>query len=528
MTEEEEKEYRDVECLLLVNPITNRTFNFFNVASQLDEGHKKLIFGRSTGEYMFYIQNCCQIINLLNTFERTMIYFNGTTIHMSCNNHLNSTHIRGSNLIHISTKSCRDRCLGLFDSSLMSITMFFKDQDNIVVFPDAIKCKNCSIMFASLFSTNLSMQMHLISQHDGTSQIPFIYAMCRCWIYCLNHAHTAKFVLSRNHETLLQFISMCLETIYGVLHYIQKNEENRNYTECMVQHLFKTFIAFITLLLQHSKKYIKNLYKIYKEESQVSMGIHWLILRYIKMGDIPFGEKLIPPLIIFYLLFEKKECGFIISFMSDWIETFYGNDDARSRCMFVMKIMLYSDDATISYDRVLYHDGMVDYIIKVKNLSLSGNDFKKEFNKVLSNNPTLAQYLASLQDEEVFTNIYSEQMHRLKQKSSYKQMKSISSLSKILSVTKNMLRFDYIECQWRNCHLRRIDLEANERTSWKKCSKCRIARYCSKSHQKKDWNIGDHKNVCCYFDDSFKGKHIGKAILCEEKLVLRSDRIEVI
>eukprot|EP01083_Nonionella_stella_P262591 892742_1 len=48
-------------------------------------------------------------------------------------------------------------------------------------------------------------------------------------------------------------------------------------------------------------------------------------------------------------------------------------------------------------------------------------------------------------------------------------------------------------CFWERCKNRKIN------TTLYKCSKCRVAKYCSKKCQKKDWNKGMHGSVCTLY-----------------------------
>ena len=53
-----------------------------------------------------------------------------------------------------------------------------------------------------------------------------------------------------------------------------------------------------------------------------------------------------------------------------------------------------------------------------------------------------------------------------------------------------------MKCLWMKC-----DKKANDMGSGKlrKCKRCRVARYCSKYCQKRDWKYGDHKKICNRF-----------------------------
>ena len=53
-----------------------------------------------------------------------------------------------------------------------------------------------------------------------------------------------------------------------------------------------------------------------------------------------------------------------------------------------------------------------------------------------------------------------------------------------------------MECLWRKCDKQAKDFETGR---LHKCKRCRVARYCSKSCQKRDWKYGYHKELCDKF-----------------------------
>ena len=50
-----------------------------------------------------------------------------------------------------------------------------------------------------------------------------------------------------------------------------------------------------------------------------------------------------------------------------------------------------------------------------------------------------------------------------------------------------------IECSWKGCNIKAKDVVNGKLY---KCTKCRVARYCSKYCQKRDWKYGNHKHIC--------------------------------
>ena len=50
-----------------------------------------------------------------------------------------------------------------------------------------------------------------------------------------------------------------------------------------------------------------------------------------------------------------------------------------------------------------------------------------------------------------------------------------------------------MQCLWKKCNVRAKDMDKDKLY---KCSRCKVARYCSRRCQKKDWNIGCHKELC--------------------------------
>ena len=55
-----------------------------------------------------------------------------------------------------------------------------------------------------------------------------------------------------------------------------------------------------------------------------------------------------------------------------------------------------------------------------------------------------------------------------------------------------------MKCLWIECDKSAKDLEDGK---LQKCSRCRVARYCSKECQKRDWKYGQHKEICNAFVD---------------------------
>ena len=53
-----------------------------------------------------------------------------------------------------------------------------------------------------------------------------------------------------------------------------------------------------------------------------------------------------------------------------------------------------------------------------------------------------------------------------------------------------------MQCLWIKCDKKAKDLEDGQ---LRKCSRCRVARYCSKQCQKRDWKYGQHKEICNAF-----------------------------
>eukprot|EP01084_Bolivina_argentea_P193495 331960_1 len=55
---------------------------------------------------------------------------------------------------------------------------------------------------------------------------------------------------------------------------------------------------------------------------------------------------------------------------------------------------------------------------------------------------------------------------------------------------RNKWNISNCECLWRKCNNKKTD------KNLRKCSQCNVARYCSRSCQKKDWNKGLHRSFC--------------------------------
>ena len=53
-----------------------------------------------------------------------------------------------------------------------------------------------------------------------------------------------------------------------------------------------------------------------------------------------------------------------------------------------------------------------------------------------------------------------------------------------------------MKCLWIKCEKKAIDLKSSK---LRKCKRCRVARYCSKYCQKRDWKYGNHKQICDKF-----------------------------
>ena len=51
----------------------------------------------------------------------------------------------------------------------------------------------------------------------------------------------------------------------------------------------------------------------------------------------------------------------------------------------------------------------------------------------------------------------------------------------------------YVNCAADNC----LNVESDDGTPFKKCARCRLARYCSQACQTYDWKFGGHKRDCC-------------------------------
>lgn len=74
-------------------------------------------------------------------------------------------------------------------------------------------------------------------------------------------------------------------------------------------------------------------------------------------------------------------------------------------------------------------------------------------------------------------------------------LKRVDCYSKYFTPNRG-IKYGDIECQWKSCNKMKRSSNVNE---WKKCKGCQMARYCSKSHQKKDWSRGQHKYICKLF-----------------------------
>ena len=53
-----------------------------------------------------------------------------------------------------------------------------------------------------------------------------------------------------------------------------------------------------------------------------------------------------------------------------------------------------------------------------------------------------------------------------------------------------------MKCLWSKCNAKAMDLQSGK---LRKCKRCRVARYCSKYCQKRDWKYGHHKEICHKF-----------------------------
>ena len=62
-----------------------------------------------------------------------------------------------------------------------------------------------------------------------------------------------------------------------------------------------------------------------------------------------------------------------------------------------------------------------------------------------------------------------------------------------------------MNCMWYKC-----DNQAKDLVKLYKCKRCRVARYCSKSCQKRDWKNGNHKELCDKFVAIQKPEYMGK------------------
>ena len=58
------------------------------------------------------------------------------------------------------------------------------------------------------------------------------------------------------------------------------------------------------------------------------------------------------------------------------------------------------------------------------------------------------------------------------------------------------MKKENMKCLWHECENKAYHLRSKRLY---KCKRCRVARYCSKYCQKRDWNFGDHKQICNRF-----------------------------
>eukprot|EP01084_Bolivina_argentea_P291903 501745_1 len=72
----------------------------------------------------------------------------------------------------------------------------------------------------------------------------------------------------------------------------------------------------------------------------------------------------------------------------------------------------------------------------------------------------------------------------------------ITMLKTHFEFLKSGMKSYHIACQWTQCNVQKKDTKDNINCVWKKCSRCQLARYCTRRCQKMDWNYGQHKSIC--------------------------------
>eukprot|EP01084_Bolivina_argentea_P187063 322301_1 len=516
----ERNEHRIADVTPMRPSCSKSMWNFVAVDSQLDQNLEDIIIGKNR----LCVKHCCGNFNSWKSEDGGSIYISKsirTTIHLNCNQHYCEEMLTNQNhCVHSTLSECNSYCTHLLNSTSLTAcdcAHYFQSYPNHtfkIAFYDNLPCKNCQIILAYLLRTKAEKKMNSIEKEtrDPTDKLVFVYTMCNLYIYCLQQAHTAKYVLA-DISLVMRFVCIAGETMAALCMYLQ-DPVNRKYTKVMAHCYTKIFIKFIELLLNHSAMYISKLYKMYNYKSlsdwKLFHVIQWFIIEFVIGKRYILHEKrIMKPLLIFWLLFrEKKYDEYACTIQTCIIQKY--NQTNVDKCVWLIRWLLHSFDGVIPYSQVLYDEITAQALLKhwCHNLKLIPEwYFKIAFEGVnhkildlyLTNNPLMARNLAveytTLQSGTgIYTLIKDFHKKHWKGKSVYKYLISIDKYSKYLSPHKNYLRYDYVECQWRNCCNKKMEIVSNG--NWGKCSKCKLVRYCSKHCQKLDWKLGYHKKLC--------------------------------
>eukprot|EP01084_Bolivina_argentea_P051391 94530_1 len=325
-------------------------------------------------------------------------------------------------------------------------------------------CKKCRLEAASSIIHYLFYSSHDMVDLSSIRSIIFIQQTCKLISFVLERANTAKHILSGKIDSssnILFFTSVAIDAMLAFLVYTELDQTislKQKFQMVMFRELFESFSKFLKLLLQHSYKLkkLKNLdTSNCKGKSIVELcGKIHLLNEYLMVHAFGYVTK------------------------NSLIQNYFTNIfDVKNNLILPLVVLSLIFDEQFEIRRRFW----------INEICMKPNNDEW----ALSHQWLLSQLHSDQSEFESF------RAKCKRQKQWIRCLKKYPLYNKYLSVSDNNLKFDNVECQWRKCEKRKVDMKQKCSVKmWKKCKGCKVVRYCSKHCQKLDWNKGSHKEVC--------------------------------
>eukprot|EP01083_Nonionella_stella_P069749 186140_1 len=374
-----------------------------------------------------------------------------------------------SNKPHATFKECDNNIQRLLNCSLIGYvkktsnkecTKYFQIEDDIFEVAEFIHsdlhCGNCKLLLCSKLPQWIARLMDhksilfRESNKSEFSEMFFVYIVCTLLSYCLSNAHTAKIIVGAETlyvKRLIHFIEYAVTKLH-MFH--EKSTDDDKHDAIIFKVFCGAFTKMMKLWLQHSSK----------------MQSHWF--------GIPHSNGLFPAIVhcIDYLGTQCRPSKGTASF-----KLMYLMSKHEDNGMYVSVNMMMALFTFIQYigPKHSVHYSVWEFLVS----AIYGEDAK--------------DIQGFIQNMHSFRNTCGTPMHR-------PTMLQFAFHAQYLKIQNRKLKWKYVKCQWMQCNNKKLDLiKLNKIKQWKKCKACKVARYCSRNCQKRDWKHGVHKAICGFY-----------------------------